>query len=54
LFKINDKGITYKKILNLLGSYYALKLSDGRFLNCGMDDTMTIFSVNIDEENGKI
>ena len=54
LFKINDKGITYKKILNLEGSYYALKLSDGRFLNCGMDDTMTIFSVNIDEENGKI
>ena len=35
-------------------SYYILKLSDERFLSCGMDDAMTIFSVNIDEENGKI
>ncbi len=54
LFKINDKEKTYKKILDLGGSYYALKLSDGRFLNCGMDDKMTIFSVNLNEENGKI
>ena len=54
LFKINGEEKTYKKILDLGGSYYALKLSDGRFLNCGMEDKMTIFSVNLNEENGKI
>lgn len=54
LFKIGEKGFSHKKILELGSSYYALKLSDGRFLSCGMDETMTIFSVNIDEENGKI
>ena len=54
LFKKGEKVISHKEILQLGGSYYAIKLSDGRFLSCGMDDTMTIFSVNIDEENGKI
>ena len=54
LFKINDKGITHKEILKVGSSYYALKLSDERFLSCGMDGTMTIFSLNIDKENGKI
>lgn len=54
LFKIGEKGIFHKEILKLRRSYYAIKLSDGRLLNCGMNDTMTIFSVNVDEENGKI
>ena len=47
---VSKKKIRFKILTELESSYYLFKLSDNRFLNCGLDDGMTIFSLDLDKE----
>lgn len=54
IYKYTESGLKQKQLTKLDSSYYLLKLSDNRFLNCELDDGMTIFSIDFEKEECKI
>lgn len=54
LYTFGDTNIECKPIKALEWSYYLIRLSDNRFLNCGLGNGMTVFSLNTDNGEYKI